>query len=157
MNHQAPPGRHSWPNLSPQRKACMRDAARLLGASDPIAQQFADVGTTLIEDFALHVLPAGPDDGPWVACVRAAPPSGVSEAAWSDALLLANAQAMLLSDWAFGMEDGSDAVLVAPLSPDMLDARFLASHLEGMVGMCRAVREGVSASLGVTHGRGALQ
>lgn len=131
----------------------MRDAARLLGASDQIAQQFADAGTTLIEDFALHVLPAGPDDGPWVACVRAAAPSGVSEAAWSDALLLANAQAMLLSDWAFGMEDGSDAVLVAPLPPDLLDARFLASRVEGMVGMCRAVREGVSASLG----KGALQ
>lgn len=135
----------------------MRDAALLLGASDQIAQQFADAGTTLIEDFALHVLPAGPVDGPWVACVRAAPPSGVSDAAWSDALLLANAQAMLLSDWAFGVERDSDAVLVAPLPPDLLDARFLASRVEGMVGMCRAVREGVSASLGTTHGKGALQ
>lgn len=135
----------------------MREAARLLGASEAIAQQFADVGTTLIEDFSLHVLPAGPDDGPWVACMRAAPPASVSEAVWSDALLLANAQAMLLSDWAFGMEDGNDAVLVAPLPPDLLDPRFLASRVGGMVGMCRAVREGVSASLGTTHGKGALQ
>jgi hypothetical protein len=72
----------------------------------------------------------------------------VAPAAWADALLQANAHAMLTADWAFGLADNGDAVLVMHLPAGQPDHRFLAGRIDGMLGLCRAVSAGTVAAAG---------
>jgi hypothetical protein len=132
----------SW---SEQRRACLRQAACLLGASDEMARNFEQQGATFMEGFPLHAIAMVPGDGPWLACMKLARPEGVDEAAWSQALLVANAQTMMMDDWAFGLEDDGDGVLVMLLPEDLWDARLLAARLEAMLTMCKSVVAGADA------------
>lgn len=133
----------------PDRRACLRQAARLLGAEDATAKAFAADGAIFVEGFALHVMAASPDEGfdegPWLACMKLPRPEDVSEAEWSQSLLVANAHALMLQDWTFGLEDDGAGVLLMPLPPGVPDARHLAALLEGMLNMCRAVVGGATA------------
>jgi len=132
-------------NWSEQRHACLSQAACLLGASDEMARDFVAQGATVLGGFPLHVLAMAQGDGPWLACMKLARPEGVGEAAWSQALLVANAQTMMMDDWAFGLEDDGNGVLLMQLPEDLHDARFLSARLEGMLTMCKSVVAGADA------------
>jgi hypothetical protein len=150
-DHATPAASASGPGHqdAPDRRACLAQAARLLGAGDDAAKAFATDGAILVEGFALHVMAAGPgggfDEGPWLACMKLPRPEDVSEAEWSESLLVANAHALMVQDWAFGLEDDGAGVLLMPLPPGVPDERRLAALLEGMLNMCRAVVGGATA------------
>jgi hypothetical protein len=130
---------------APARQACIRQAALLLGAPEADAQAFADTGSTLVEGVALHVIVSPRPDGAWLATAQLPRPADVAPADWADALLQANAQAMLTADWAFAMAENDDAVLVMHLPTDLPDHRFLAGRFDGMLTLCRAVSAAVVA------------
>lgn len=133
------------PALVSGRQGCLRQAALLLGAHEPAAQAFADTGSTLVDGIALHVVASARPDGAWLATAQLARPADVTLAAWAEVLLMANAQAMLTADWAFGLADNGDAVLVMHLPADLPDHRLLAVRFEGMLALCRAVKAGSMA------------
>lgn len=135
-------GRQEW---SDKRRACLVQAARRLGADDQAAKAFADDGMTVVEGFALHLIALGPGDGPWVACMKVQRPEGVSEADWFQALLVANGHALMVEDWAFGLEDDDAGVLMMPMAAGVPHERHLAARLEGMLTMCRGVVGGATA------------
>jgi hypothetical protein len=147
--------RDEGPNWSEQRRACLRQAASLLGASDEVARDFEAQGVTLMEGFPLHVIAIVQGNGPWVASMKLARPDGVSEAAWSESLLVANGLAMMVEDWAFGLEDDGDGVLLMLLPEDLLDAQLLAGRLQGMLTMCKSVVAGADAMRSMLSGVGA--
>ena len=129
-------------NGSERRRQCLRQAACLLGASDEMASSFEAEGVIVMEGFPLHMISMVRGDGPWVACMKLPRPEGVNEAAWSDSLLVANGLTMMAEDWAFGLEEDGDGVLLMLLPGDLWDARLLAARLEGMLSMCRSVTAG---------------
>jgi hypothetical protein len=138
-------GAHDGQGWSDERRDRLVQAVRLLGADDRGAQALAADGMILVDGFALHVMAAGAGDGPWLACMKLPRPEGVGEAEWSESLLVANAHALLVQDWAFGLEDDGAGVLLMPLPPGVPDERRLAAGLEGMLTMCRAVVGGAAA------------
>ncbi len=142
-------------NWSQQRRTCMTQAARLMGADDEAASNFAMRGATLIEGFSLHLIAMAQGDGAWAASMRLARPDNVSEAAWSEALLVANGQTMMMEDWAFGLEGDGDAVLLMLLPEELSDERLLAARLSGMVTMCKSVVEGAEAIRSMSSSVGA--
>ena len=134
------------------RRACLREAASLLGASDEIARQFATQGETVMEGFPLHVMATGPGNAPWVAWMKLARPDGLGEAAWSVSLQVADNLTMMVEQSAFGLEDDGDGVLLMLLPADLRDAWLLANCLEGMLMMCRSVTAGAVAIRKMTAG-----
>ncbi|WP_235582093.1 hypothetical protein [Rhizobacter sp. Root1221] len=143
--HSTPPMTSGGTTLSPTRRDSLKGAARILGADAASAEAFGSTGTAVFNQvpLAIHALSRQPD-GPWVAIAQVARPEVIEAPAWCDALLLANAQAMLLADLAFGLEDNGDAVLLMKMSLDDEHPALLAARLEGMAALCNSVVEGAS-------------
>lgn len=143
--HSTPPMTSGGTTLSSTRRDSLKGAARILGADAASAEAFGSTGTAVFSQvpLAIHALSRRPD-GPWVAIAQVARPEVIDASAWCDALLLANAQAMLLADVAFGLEDNGDAVLLMKMSLDDEHPALLAARLEGMAALCNSVVEGAS-------------
>lgn len=134
-------------------QAWRREAALLLGVSEPVAQQFGETGLIEVEGkpVTLHPL-LGQAAGPWVATARVARPPAVNEADWCDALLLANTRSLLLTHAAFGIAEDGDATLVMRIPPEHDHPHLHSTDLDGLVTMCNALRDGVSSRAGAaTH------
>ncbi|WP_026433700.1 CesT family type III secretion system chaperone [Paracidovorax oryzae] len=132
--------------LSPARRACLAAALQHMGADDGSVRAFAEQGMVMVNDVLLAIASLQErDDGRWLASALLPRPEGVSEARWSEALLVANGQAILLAPWAFSLDDSGAAVLLMPLEPGMADARMLAAHFDGMLSLCEAVSTGARA------------
>jgi len=132
--------------------AAVRDWRRLaalrLGASDAVAAHFRDTGIIELEGKPLSLQPMSDRPaGPWLASLRAARPASVSEARWCDALLLASSQSLLVTHAAFGLAPDGDAVLVLRVPPGHDDPALLAVEVAGLLGLRRAVQEGVQAEI----------
>jgi hypothetical protein len=131
--------------LSGERRARLEQAMRRLGADEQGAKALATDGVVVIDGFALHVVTEGAGDGAWVACIKLPRPEDVTEAEWSESLLVANGHALMAQDWAFGLEEDGAGVMLMPLPPGVPDERHLTAILDGMLSMCRAVVGGASA------------
>jgi hypothetical protein len=127
-------------------QARRREAAMLLGVSEPVAQQFGETGLIEVQGKSVTLHPLhGEAVGPWVATAHVGRPATVDEAGWCDAMLLANTQTMLLTHAAFGLAQEGDAVLAMRIPPDHNDPRFLCASLDGLVSMCNALSEGATS------------
>jgi hypothetical protein len=127
-------------------QARRREAAMLLGVSEPVAQQFGETGLIEVQGKSVTLHPLhGEAVGPWVATAHVGRPATVDEAGWCDAMLLANTQTMLLTHAAFGLAQEGDAVLAMRIPPDHNDPRFLCASLDGLVSMCNALSEGAAS------------
>lgn len=146
------------PALSSRRKACARDAALQLGADEATARIFGETGEAKVGPFTLRVAPLSHrDNRPWAAIATMARPEHVPAETWTDALLVANGQSMLSSDWGYGMEDNGDAVLVRRLETQQENEQLLAAQLGGLLAMCQATREGVLALGAASPRKGGVQ
>jgi hypothetical protein len=133
-------------SLPPGRRACAGAAARRMGADETAARAFAADGSILVDGILLSITAAaGSGSGRWLATALLPRPEGVSPSRWSETLLLANGQALLVAPWIFGLEPGGDALLLMPLDPQLDDARTLAAHFDGMLSLCKAVAQGAAA------------
>jgi len=127
-------------------RARRREAAMLLGVSEPVAQQFGDTGLIEVQGKSVTLHPLhGEAVGPWIATAQVARPATVDEAGWCDAMLLANTQTMLLTHAAFCLAEEGDAVLAMRIPPDHNDPRFLCANLDGLVSMCNALSDGAAS------------
>lgn len=131
--------------LSPARRACAEAAALRMGADEASARAFAEQGAILVDGILLAVTATAAGEGRWLATALVRRPEGVSLPRWSESLLLANGQALLVAPWIFTLEQGGDALLLMPLDPRLDDARTLAAHLDGMLSLCQSVAESAAA------------
>jgi hypothetical protein len=127
--------------------ACRRDAARLLGADEAVAQAFGDSGRVLLGDTPLCLQPLHDDPaGPWIAFTQAVRPPEVAEDTWCNALLRATLHGLTVTHVAYGVTDGGDAVLTlrTPAGCDHPDV--LAAEMAGLLSLRQALLEGVQAA-----------
>lgn len=132
-------------------QACRRDAARLLGADEAIAQAFGDSGKVLMGDTPLCLQPLHDDPaGPWIAFTQAVRPPEVTEDAWCHALLRATLHGLSVIQVAYGVTDGGDAVLTLRTPAGSEHPDVLAAEMAGLLSLRQALLEGVKAAAKAT-------
>jgi hypothetical protein len=127
-------------------QAFRRDAARLLGADDSVAQQFGSSGMVLLGDTPLSLQPLQDDPaGPWIAFTQAQRPAEMPEDTWCDALLRATRHCMTVTHAAYGLSDRGDAVVTLRMPAGYDHADLLAAEMAGLLNLRQALLDGVRA------------
>lgn len=146
------------PGLPSRRKACVRQAALQLGADEATARIFGETGEAKVGPFTLRVAPLShQENGPWAAIATMARPEHVPAETWTDALLVANGQSMLSSDWGLWHGRQRRCRAGAPPGDAAGNEQLLAAQLGGLLAMCQATREGVLALGAASPRKGGVQ
>ncbi|MEO6937911.1 MAG: hypothetical protein ABI171_21465 [Collimonas sp.] len=126
-----------------------------MGLNAESRQSFAQSGLLYSDgiEFAIHVKDL-PEATRIVASAAMAKPDGVEPAAWHDAMLRANASAMIVADWGFTLDESDSACLLMNLPSTMHEPELLRAALEGMHDLCVALRTGATNG---TDTKGRLQ
>jgi hypothetical protein len=128
-------------------QAFRRDAARLLGVDDSVAQQFGSSGMVLLDNSPLSLQPLQDDPtGPWIAFTQAERPAEMAEDTWCDALLRATHHCMTVTHAAYGLTDRGDAVVTLRTPAGYDHADLLAAEMAGLLNLRQALLDGVRAS-----------
>lgn len=133
----------------PGRTALLQAAADAIGLTPESKQLFERSGRLYSDgiEFEIHVGNLRDATLRVVASAIMPRPDGVASADWHNAMLRANAAAMVVADWGFALDEGDTACLLMNLPASMHEPELLRATLESMHDLCVAVRAGASGSL----------
>ncbi|AMO97799.1 hypothetical protein CFter6_5232 [Collimonas fungivorans] len=129
-----------------KRTALLQATADVMGLNAESKQTFAQSGLLYSDgiEFAIHVKDLPDAALRIVASAAMAKPDGVDPSVWHNAMLRANAGAMIVADWGFALDEGDTACLLMNLPSAMQEPELLRAALESMHDLCVAVRAGTT-------------
>jgi hypothetical protein len=138
------------------RTALLQATADAMGLNAESKQSFAQSGLLYNDgiEFEIHVKNLPNASLRIVASAAMAKPEGVEPAVWHNAMLRANASAMIVANWGFALDEGDTACLLMNLPSTMHEPELLRAALESMHDLCVAVR---TATTNNTSIKGRLQ
>ncbi|HEX7641435.1 MAG TPA: hypothetical protein VF472_04395 [Burkholderiaceae bacterium] len=144
MSQISPSENPSASHYVPGRTALLQATADAIGLNEESKQTFANSGRLYSDgiEFEIHV---GKQQDATLRVVASAimpRPEDVEPEAWHDAMLRANAAAMIVAEWGFALDEGDTACLLMNLPATMQEPTLLRAALEGMHDLCVAVRTG---------------
>jgi hypothetical protein len=140
----------------PGRAALLQATADAMGLNAESKQLFAQSGLLYSDDieFEIHVKDLPNASLRIVISAAMAKPGVVEPLVWHNAMLRANASAMIVADWGFSIDEDDTACLLMNLPLVMHEPEVLRAALESMHDLCVAVRTGATNN---TDAQGGLQ